>query len=118
MPSSNLKTELKIGISAGEPAGIGPDICVQSFEALSSIANIIYYADPEVLKTRAELLGKFVPVNNLELNTFDSSMMNVFPKKTNAAVIAGQGNVKNSVYVIDCLRAAVKDAISGKYQES
>ena len=96
MPSSNIKTEIKLGISAGEPAGIGPDICVQSFEALSSIANIIYYADPEVLKTRAELLGKFVPVNNLELNTFDSSMMNVFPKRTKAAVIAGEGDVKNS----------------------
>ena len=114
MPSSNLKTELKIGISAGEPAGIGPDICIQSFEALNSIANVIYYADPEVLETRAELLGKFVPVNNLESSTFDSSMMNVFPKKTNEAVIAGQGNVKNSVYVIDCLRAALKDAISGQ----
>ena len=57
MPSSNLKTELKIGISVGEPAGIGPDICVQSFEALSSIANIIYYADPEVLKTTRRVIG-------------------------------------------------------------
>ena len=114
MPSSNPRTEIKIGISVGEPAGIGPDICVQSFEAVSSIAEIIYYADPEVLKSRAKLLGKFIPVNNLELNTFDSSMMNVFPKKTSATVTAGKGNFKNSVYVIDCLKAAVKDAIDGK----
>ena len=41
-------------------------------------------------------------------------MMNVFPKKTNATVIAGKGNFKNSIYVIDCLKAAVKDAIKGK----
>ena len=94
MPSSNLKTELKIGISAGEPAGIGPDVCVQSFEAISSIANIIYYADPEVLKTRAELLGKSVPVNNLELNTFDSSMMNVFQRKLTQRLLQDKATSK------------------------
>ena len=47
---------IRLALTPGEPAGIGPDLCVaiaqQSFDA-----EIVLVADPELLAARARLLG-------------------------------------------------------------
>jgi 4-hydroxythreonine-4-phosphate dehydrogenase len=47
---------LPIGISAGEPAGIGPDLCLQLAHQFSD-APLVVAADAALMRTRAHLLG-------------------------------------------------------------
>ena len=111
---SKSKSDTFLGVSTGEPAGIGPDICLQSFEIARTIAKIIYYGDPKILARRAIQLGYRIRINNLQSSLYEASMMNVQPIPTRTEVIAGQCNIKNSQYVIDCLSASLQDAIKGK----
>src|SRR5699024_11814491 len=54
-------------LSVGEPAGIGPDLAVMVAQRAPE-AEIVAFADPEVLRERARLLG--LP---LRLRNWDSS---------------------------------------------
>ena len=47
---------LPIGISAGEPAGIGPDLCLQLAHRFPD-APLVIAADASLMRTRAHLLG-------------------------------------------------------------
>jgi Pyridoxal phosphate biosynthesis protein len=47
---------LPIGISAGEPAGIGPDLCLQLAHRFPD-APLVVAADAALMRTRAHLLG-------------------------------------------------------------
>ena len=53
---SKHKTPL-IAVTAGEPAGIGPDLCV-GLARRRLPARIVVVADRELLKARARLLGR------------------------------------------------------------
>ena len=52
----NLASSLPLAITAGEPAGIGPDLCVQ-LAALSLTTPIVVIADKDLLMQRAQQLG-------------------------------------------------------------
>lgn len=52
-------TTLPLALTAGEPAGIGPDLCI----AMSDMAfrdQLLVIADPATLKARAEMLGRSI----------------------------------------------------------
>jgi 4-hydroxythreonine-4-phosphate dehydrogenase len=55
-----------LAVTAGEPAGIGPELCLQLARAGLS-EGIVVVADPETLRRRATLLGW----NNVKLRDFD-----------------------------------------------
>ncbi len=99
----------RIAITAGEPAGIGPDLVVELAQQPHT-AELVVIADPELLHARAETLGIA-----LETETFDNSkpatsqrpgVIKVIPVKLNRPVLAGQLNRENSSYVLDTLRQA------------
>ena len=46
----------RIALTPGEPAGIGPDLCVMLAQQ-SQPGEIIFIADPDLLESRAQLLG-------------------------------------------------------------
>ncbi|MEX1032836.1 MAG: 4-hydroxythreonine-4-phosphate dehydrogenase, partial [Cellvibrionaceae bacterium] len=57
---------LRIAVTAGEPAGIGPDL-ITILAQHGSEHELVIVADPELLQQRARLLG--LP---LRIRTFDS----------------------------------------------
>ncbi len=106
----------RLAISAGEPAGIGPDLCVQLAQQLGQkSANKVEYvvvADPDLLQQRAQCLS--LP---LKIKIFDPAAvakpnrageLSVLPLSLAQPCVPGELNPANSVYVLDCLRAAVK----------
>ena len=95
-----------LGVTPGEPAGIGPDICLQSWQHLSA-SRLTCFADLDLLKARAKLLGIKAKFNNLTEQPWQAGKMNVQPVPLRASVQPGVCDPANAGYVVDCLEAAV-----------
>lgn len=83
----------RIALTPGEPAGIGPDIVLQLAQH-DLPAQLIIFADPEMLAQRAVQLG------------LKADHLHIVPIPVNQPVFAGQLNVANAPYVIETLRQA------------
>ena len=129
-----VSVKTKIVITSGEPAGIGPDICLNLTGPITdALDNTELYiiADPVLLTERAELLGKEIhlQIHNSTDNLSDSyqaGKLNVIPLPLNEPVQAGKLNTKNSAYVLNmldlahdlCLQKLVDAMVTGPIQKS
>ena len=112
-------------VTAGEPAGIGPDLCVQLARP-----DVVVIADRHLLQQRAKMLGM-----DLKIREWDSSQLEVVSGKWeehDSPLIAdhslsvihvplvepsipGVLNAANSGYVLATLRRAVAGCQSGEF---
>ena len=108
----------RLAIPAGEPAGIGPDLCLMLAQHPSPCERVII-ADPQLLRDRAQQLG--LPV---ELLPFDpdalpvaqaAGQLHVLPVTLGTACTPGQLDAGNSAYVLETLRLAGEGALSGLF---
>ncbi len=99
-----------IAISTGEPSGIGPDICLKA-AMQSHKARILFVADPNIIKSRAELLHVKVEIRELDVDQdipeHRPGIMQILPIKAPHHVIAGELNPANGEYVIQLIDMAV-----------
>ncbi len=103
---------LRLAITTGEPAGIGPDICLAA-QQLQQTHQLILIGDEQLLKDRAEALGL-----TAELPHFDpqaEAVAGVFLHHVplTKAVTPGQLDDENSLYVIETLKIAVQGCLDG-----
>ncbi|WP_047553292.1 4-hydroxythreonine-4-phosphate dehydrogenase PdxA [Methylotenera sp. G11] len=99
----------RIVITAGEPAGIGPDLCVMlAHKALD--AQIVIIADREMLLARAEQIGTAINIIPFTANEHQAHAGNgaltVLHRALNDTAIAGTLDARNSGYVLDTLKIA------------
>ncbi len=109
----------RIAITAGEPAGIGPDIVLLA--ALQPWdAELVVIADPNLLQQRAQALQ--LPV---ELQTWTrdappqahrAGTLKIQPVALAVPTIAGTLDPANAAYVIETLRQAVQGCLCDVYQ--
>lgn len=110
---------IRIAITAGEPAGIGPDLCVQLAQNPPGDTELVVFADPTLLQARAQRLG--LPLS-LRLHSPDSlaeepasatraGTLSVLPISLNSDAIPGQLNSNNSPYVLETLDRAIEQAL-------
>ena len=92
----------RIAITSGEPAGIGPDICVMLSQHKIK-ADITIIGDVEILAARAKQLKL----------SFDTAKVHHTPAA--APVLAGKLNAKNSQYVLNTLTLAMDGCINGEF---
>lgn len=107
-----------LAVTPGEPAGIGPDLCLQYFSHPGTEADsLIIIADPGLISSRAQQLGLTVPIHEVsaELDV-KSGALNVYPVRLKAPCQAGQLNPANSAYVLETLEIAVKGCLAGTFQ--
>ena len=81
---------------AGEPAGIGPDLCVMlAHKSLN--AKVVVIADADMLKARAAQLKLALKINPYIEGSiqqhFGDSALTVLHSPSNSTVIAGSLNV-------------------------
>jgi len=100
-------------INAGEPAGIGPDLCVLLAQAPPA-CPVVLLADRDVLTERAACLGLSFNVPDFSPET-SSAPLSVWHHPVAAAVIAGKLDIANGPYVLNCLRQAVLGCQSGRF---
>lgn len=100
-----------IAITPGEPAGIGPDICVQAAQTAQQ-AGLVAIADPDLLTQRAELLKlplSVVPVEpTARLEPLPAGHLYVQPVELAAECRPGALSTDNAPYVLETLRTAIE----------
>lgn len=108
----------RIVITAGEPSGVGPDL-VLALSQHDWAHQVIVLADKHMLAERAELLG--IKVN---LQDYDSTMpicshqsgaLLVEHIPTNAPVVAGKLDERNSQYVLHTLERAAAGCMNNEF---
>lgn len=109
-------TTLRIALTAGEPAGIGPDLCVMIAQQPHA-AELVVVADSELLLQRAEALG--LP---LHLEPFDPNSpptpqqpgeLRLLSVPLAQPATAGKLDPANGPYVLETLRQAGQGCIDG-----
>ena len=106
----------RVAITPGEPAGIGPDLCVLSSQT-PFLCEPVVYADPGLLTNRAQQLG--VP---LQLNLVDFSkpaaipepgQLSIQPVELKTSVTAGLVDISSASYVLESLTQATNACMKG-----
>ncbi len=102
-----------LALTPGEPAGIGPDLCVAL--AQTPVADrLVLIADPAVLQARARLLGlPFAPAPWTGRETAPGLYLHAIPAAH--AVTPGRLDTANAPYVIETLARAADGCLRGEF---
>src|SRR5512139_1146186 len=111
-PASRL-----LAITSGEPAGIGPDLCVM-LASHAVPAPFVVLADKRLLQQRAEQLGIGVQLhdyNPQQVDALPQGHLRVLDMPLTQAAVAGRLNPANSQYVLNLLSRALQGCQSGEF---
>mgnify|MGYP003977293235 CR=1 FL=1 len=102
------ESSLPLAISPGEPAGIGPDICIKAEKTLGPLPHRIYFTDPDLIQERALLLGADLPVSVLSKATaYDPEAMNIQPISLPFRSIPGHIDSRAGPFLLEALSQSV-----------
>ncbi|MFD1439221.1 4-hydroxythreonine-4-phosphate dehydrogenase PdxA [Acinetobacter terrae] len=106
---------LPLYVTSGEPAGIGPDICLSLAMRIDE-RPIVILADLNLLKKRAEILNQTVELIAYQGQSESSGQGQLYVEHVplNTDVVLGELNAENSAYVLEQLRRSADYAMSGK----
>lgn len=102
-------TAPRLAITPGDPAGIGPDIVIQTVQQQQS-ADLVVFADPQLLLARARQLQ--LPLNIVDYDPAHAAAilpvqsLRVCPVTLHTAATAGRPDKHNASYVLETLRRA------------
>lgn len=106
-----MATPPRIAITPGEPAGIGPDVCLK-LSLLDWPCELVFIADPDLLEQRAQQLGINIKLRLIDLSQpakpHRPGVVNIFPVSLMVETTCGQLNTKNAQYVLNTLQAAAQ----------
>lgn len=107
-----------LAITAGEPAGIGPDLCILTAQRAWPVPLLVI-ADPDLLRGRAEALGIEVTVHTLTdpagLEPCPAGELYVLPVALRTEATPGALDTRNAGYVLETLRVAVDGCLAGRF---
>ena len=113
-----MKRFPRIAITAGEPAGIGPDLCCYMAHHAFD-AELVVLADPQMLEQRAKLLGLSL---NIEYYVAASpaqkhkpGTLKILDQRLASAAQCGQLQILNAPYVLRTLDRAVSGCMRGEF---
>jgi len=108
----------RIIITPGEPAGIGPDLCIEILQRPHA-CEIVLVCDPGLLTARAQLLGLPIGYDLFSADNAPAAQtagnVKIIPLILAAPVIPGQLNSANARYVLESLRIAVEGCVKGDF---
>ncbi len=97
---------MRIAVTPGEPAGIGPDLLIQ-LAAERSLAEYVIIADPKILRERAEQLRIPLTIEEYLADNKPNKKKNtltVLSIDCPAPVKAGQLDAENAHYVLETIK--------------
>jgi 4-hydroxythreonine-4-phosphate dehydrogenase len=115
---SNFMDIIRLAVTTGDPAGIGPDLLIQLAQQKQA-AELIIIADPDVMLQRAKLLNipltlrQYQPDQIPALNS--PNELTILPIRCPEPVIAGKLNSANSHYVLAILERATQGCLDGEF---
>jgi len=115
--SSGLTQPKPFAITAGEPAGIGPDLCIQIAQDPPAIPCVVI-ADRDLLMKRASQMDINLHVidyvSGQEITSQPNSLT-VIHVPLASPCIPGKLDTANSAYVLSTLRRAAEGCVSGDF---
>ena len=109
---------LPLVVSIGEPAGIGPDIALHSWEANKTrghhaLPNHILLADPDHLQNRADLLGinvkiELVDIEASPLPSAAGNCLRVHRLKNSLCGMPGKPKAQDAAGIVESITAGVR----------
>jgi 4-hydroxythreonine-4-phosphate dehydrogenase len=103
MSSTGLKTAKPvIAVTSGEPAGIGPELCLALTERAFP-ARLLVLGDRQLIEERARLLGR------------STAGLEILHTPLAAPSTPGKPDVRNAGYVLALLDRALEGCVSGEY---
>ena len=113
-----MHSNLRVVITPGEPAGIGPDLTVQLAQQ-SWPVELVVCASPALLQQRAAQLGLPLTLRTYQPDVVaepqQAGTLTVLPIETAATVTPGELCVANSDYVLATLARACDGCLNGEF---
>ena len=113
----NTKFIPSLALTPGEPAGIGPDICVQIAQQPLS-CHLVAVADGDLLLARARQLNlplKLIDVSAAAPEVHKPGSLQFIHVPLAEPAVPGVLNPVNAQYVLETLRSAVRACQSGRF---
>ena len=108
----------RIAVTPGEPAGIGPDLCLTLAQTTHE-AQLVFVADPDLLGRRAELLGYRVNTRifnpHAEPTPSEAGILWVDPVALVEPDRPGVLDSANAAYVLATLKQATEGCLRHRY---
>lgn len=104
-----------LAITAGEPAGIGPDLCIALADHPIA-SRLVVLGDMAVLRERAESMGcsvQFIQTDDVPAHRVGALCVQHMPVA--ASVIPGQLDARNSAHVLALLDATIAGCLSKRF---
>ena len=103
-----------IAITPGEPAGIGPDICLALMQEPPDCA-LVFIADPQVLAARARALGLACELHEWRADPAPAPGHYLVPVAAAQPVVPGRLDAGNARYVLATLDRAIEGCMRGEF---
>lgn len=105
---------IRLAITPGEPAGIGPDVVLQLAQHGADHERVVI-ASPQLLEQRATELGLNIHLYPLSETPRPSGAgeLSIIPIELDSPVAAGKLNPANAAYVLRCLDEASNQCLAG-----
>ena len=117
MPEIQTNPFAPLALTSGEPAGIGPDLCVLLAQEARDY-SLVALADRELLAARAAQLGLPLVLSDYasgETTETAAGALSILPVPLTAPCTAGMLNPANSRYVLALLDRAMAGCQSGEF---
>jgi 4-hydroxythreonine-4-phosphate dehydrogenase len=111
-------TSLRVALTPGEPAGIGPDLTVQLAQQAHAV-ELVAIADPQLLQQRAQQLGLPLSIREFDAqqppSVSQAGELTVLPIALAAPCQTGTLNPANAPYVLATLDAAIDGCMAQQF---
>lgn len=105
-------------VTAGEPAGIGPELCL-ALAGSPWAAEVVVIADPAMLEARAERLGWTVRLREVDADRLEArgapGELRVLPLELPKPAVCGTPDPANAEALLAGLRLAVDGCLDGSF---
>ena len=109
----------KLAVSSGDPAGIGPDICIKAFGIKTKFNySPVIFGDPDLFKERAKILGQKIDLQiykGEDEELLSNNCLWIQPHNLEQPVAAGKPNAFYAGYLMDLFEDAIQRTISNEF---
>ena len=109
----------RIALTAGEPAGIGTDLCIQLAQHILPACELVVLADANLLQERAKQLNLPLTLHHFDPSKSESVLprghLTILPISLKTPVQAGILEPENGAYVLELLDRATQGCLKGTF---
>ena len=109
----------KLAVSSGDPAGIGPDICIKAFGIKTKLNySPVIFGDPDLFKERAKILDQKIDLQiykGEDEELLSNNCLWIQPHYLEQPVAPGEPNTFYAGYLMDLFEDAIQRTISNEF---